>query len=88
MATEMEEATGLTFHPMDQFIVRPLFGDGPVYWYTPTNVTLWLAIGILAITALMVMGTRGRAIVPNRTQSMAELAYGLVIFCAPLRPLR
>ena len=78
MATEMEEATGLTFHPMDQFIVRPLFGDGPVYWYTPTNVTLWLAIGVLAITALMVLGTRGRAIVPNRSQSMAELAYGLV----------
>ncbi|MFV0303031.1 MAG: F0F1 ATP synthase subunit A [Paracoccus sp. (in: a-proteobacteria)] len=74
----MEEATGLTFHPMDQFIVKPLFGEGPVSWYTPTNVTLWMGIILLAIIALFVMGTRGRAIVPNRVQSIAELGYGLV----------
>ena len=54
------------------------FGDGPVHWYTPTNVTLWMAIAVLAITALMVLGTRGRAIVPNRLQSVAELAYGMI----------
>lgn len=75
MATEQ---TGLEFHPMDQFVVRPLFGDGPVHWYTPTNVTLWLALVVLATAALLVLGTRGRAIVPNRSQSIAELAYGLV----------
>lgn len=75
MATEQ---TGLEFHPMDQFVVTPLFGDGPVQWYTPTNVTLWLALVVLATAALLVLGTRGRAIVPNRSQSIAELAYGLV----------
>ncbi|HIC65396.1 MAG: F0F1 ATP synthase subunit A [Paracoccus sp. (in: a-proteobacteria)] len=63
---------------MQQFEVSPLFGDGPVHWYTPTNVTLWMAIAVLAITALMVLGTRGRAIVPNRLQSVAELAYGMI----------
>ncbi|WP_233252559.1 F0F1 ATP synthase subunit A [Maritimibacter sp. 55A14] len=63
---------------MDQFVVKPLFGDGPIAWYTPTNVTLWLAIAILAVIALLVLGTRGRAIVPSRTQSIAELAYGFV----------
>jgi F-type H+-transporting ATPase subunit a len=79
VATEAHgEATGLSFHPMDQFIVRPLFGDGAVHWYTPTNVTLWLFLIVVATLALLVMGTRGRAIVPNRSQSMAELAYGLV----------
>ena len=79
MATEAHgEATGLSFHPMDQFIVRPLFGDGPVHWYTPSNVTLWLFAIILATLALLVLGTRGRGIVPTRTQSIAELAYGLV----------
>ena len=79
MATEAHgEATGLSFHPMDQFIVRPLFGDGAVHWYTPTNVTLWLFLIVVATLALLVMGTRGRAIVPNRSQSMAELAYGLI----------
>ena len=69
---------GLVFHPMDQFIVKPLFGGDTVNWYTPTNVTLWMALAVLAITALMVMGTRGRAIVPTRTQSIAELAYGFI----------
>jgi F-type H+-transporting ATPase subunit a len=79
VATEAHgEATGLSFHPMDQFIVRPLFGDGPVHWYTPSNVTLWLFAIILATLALLVLGTRGRGIVPTRTQSIAELSYGLV----------
>ncbi|RJE81757.1 F0F1 ATP synthase subunit A [Paracoccus sp. JM45] len=63
---------------MDQFIVKPLFGAGDVHWYTPTNVTLWLALTALAAIAVLVLGTRGRAIVPNRAQSMAEMAYGLV----------
>ncbi|MDJ1015421.1 MAG: F0F1 ATP synthase subunit A [Paracoccaceae bacterium] len=69
---------GLVFHPMDQFIVKPLFGGDVVHWYTPTNVTLWMALAVLAISALMVFGTRGRAVVPSRTQSIAELAYGFV----------
>lgn len=77
MATEATGG-GLEFHPMDQFVVSPLFGDGPVAWYTPTNVTLWLALTVLASIALLVLGTRGRAIVPNRAQSIAEMAYGLV----------
>ncbi|MDX5357202.1 MAG: F0F1 ATP synthase subunit A [Rhodobacterales bacterium] len=63
---------------MDQFIVKPLFGDGPVYWYTPTNVTLWLMLAVLAVGALMILGTRRRAIVPTRSQSIAEVLYGFV----------
>lgn len=78
MTMAEEEAGGLVFHPMDQFVVKPLFGDGPVTWYTPTNATLWMALAALAITALLVFGTRGRAIVPNRVQSIAELLYGMV----------
>lgn len=69
---------GLPIHPMDQFIVKPLFGDGPVYWYTPTNVTLWLMLAVLAVGALMILGTRRRAIVPTRSQSIAEVLYGFV----------
>jgi F-type H+-transporting ATPase subunit a len=63
---------------MDQFIVKPLFGNGPVEWYTITNVTLWLALAVVAIIALMVFGTSRRAVVPSRTQSIGELAYGFV----------
>nr|WP_256415880.1 F0F1 ATP synthase subunit A [Ruegeria sp. HKCCD8929] len=68
----------MVFHPMDQFIVKPLFGDGPIAWYTPTNVTLWLFLAILAIIGLLVLSTSKRAIVPTRMQSIAELAYGFI----------
>jgi F-type H+-transporting ATPase subunit a len=81
MATETHgaEAGGsLVFHPMDQFIVKPLFGYGEVGMFTITNVTLWLFLAIVAVTLLMVVGTSRRAIVPNRSQSVAELAYGFV----------
>jgi F-type H+-transporting ATPase subunit a len=69
---------GLVFHPLDQFIVKPLFGDGPVSWYTATNVTLWMGIALLCIVALFVFGSRGRAIVPTRVQSIGELIYGFI----------
>ncbi|CUH74837.1 F0F1 ATP synthase subunit A [Tropicibacter naphthalenivorans] len=84
MATETHgadaaaEGTGLVFHPMDQFIVKPLFGHGEVGMLTITNVTLWLALSILVIFVLMVLGTSRRAIVPSRSQSIAELAYGFI----------
>jgi F-type H+-transporting ATPase subunit a len=41
-------------------------------------VTLWLALAVVAIIALMVFGTSRRAVVPSRTQSIGELAYGFV----------
>jgi len=83
MATETNgaansEETGLVFHPMDQFIVKPLFGDGPVGLFTITNVTFWMALTVLCIFALLVLGSSGRAMVPSRIQSIAELAYGFV----------
>ncbi len=78
MAATEEQVEGLVFHPMEQFVVKPLFGDGAVNWYTPTNATLWMALAALAVVGLLVFGTRGRAIVPNRLQSIAELLYGMV----------
>lgn len=72
------EHAGLAIHPMDQFVVQPLFGDGHIAWYTPTNATLWMGLAILATVALMVMGSARRSIVPGRAQSVAELAYGFV----------
>jgi len=72
------DAGGLVFHPLDQFIVKPLFGEGPIAWYTPTNVTLWMSIAVLCIFLLLVVGSRGRAIVPTRVQSVGELIYGFV----------
>ncbi|MBD3625213.1 MAG: F0F1 ATP synthase subunit A [Rhodobacteraceae bacterium] len=69
------ESGGFNIHPMDQFEVSALFGDS-VHWYTPTNVTLWMAITLAAVTLLLVVGARGRALIPTRGQSMAELTYG------------
>ncbi len=77
MATE-GESTGFAIHPMDQFVINPLFGGTEIHWYTVTNVTLWMAISVLAIAALLVLGTRGRAMIPSRTQSIAEMIYGFV----------
>jgi len=78
MATDAKSEGGLVFHPLDQFIVKPLFGDGPVAWYTPTNVTLWMGIAVLAIILLFVVGSRGRALIPTRIQSIGELIYGFI----------
>jgi F-type H+-transporting ATPase subunit a len=78
MAGEAGGGSGFQIHPMDQFLITPLFGDGPVQWYTVTNQTLWLAVGVLAVVLLFVIGTRRRAIVPSRSQSVAELVYGFI----------
>ncbi|NUH66571.1 F0F1 ATP synthase subunit A [Sulfitobacter sp. S0837] len=77
--TEGAETGGLEFHPMDQFIVSPLFGDdASVAWYTITNATFWMALAVLATFALLVLGSARRSVVPGRMQSVAELAYGFI----------
>ncbi|WP_299355011.1 F0F1 ATP synthase subunit A [uncultured Shimia sp.] len=80
MASEAHgaEEGGLVFHPMDQFIIKPLFGGDEIGLFTVTNATLWMALAVLGIIVMMVIGTRSRAIVPSRSQSVAELAYGFI----------
>jgi F-type H+-transporting ATPase subunit a len=78
MAGEAHEGGGFNIHPMDQFMVEPLFGGTEVHWYTPTNATLWMALTVIAVSLLMVVGVRGRALVPSRAQSAAEVTYGFV----------
>jgi F-type H+-transporting ATPase subunit a len=72
------EESGFAIHPMDQFIVRPLFGGDAVGLFTITNVTLWMTLTVLAVSALMVLGSRGRALVPTRVQSVSEVLYSFV----------
>ncbi|MFS4581291.1 F0F1 ATP synthase subunit A [Phaeobacter sp. C3_T13_0] len=69
---------GLQIHPTDQFLIKPLGGADELNFYTPTNATLWMGLAIVAIFALMVLGSSKRAIVPSRIQSVAELAYGFI----------
>ncbi len=74
-----EAEGGLTFHPLDQFMLEPLWGvspEGTLYnpsFFSITNATLWMALAVLAIFALFVLGTSRRSIVPGRSQSVAEL---------------
>ncbi len=77
MAAEGESG-GFAIHPMDQFVIKPLFGGHEIHWYTVTNQTLWMAVAVLVVAALLVFGTRRRAIIPSRTQSVAEMVYGFV----------
>jgi len=72
------EHAGLAIHPMDQFEIKALFGGDRLGTFTPTNETLWMALAVVAIVLVMVLGTRGRAVVPSRSQSVAEMAYGFV----------
>lgn len=69
---------GFNIHPMDQFMVKPLFGGTEVHWYTPTNATLWMLLTVAVVSLLMAYGSRGRALVPSRGQSAAEVTYGFV----------
>ncbi|WP_439142946.1 F0F1 ATP synthase subunit A [Planktotalea sp.] len=73
-----EEKGGLVFHPMDQFIIKPLFGDGPIGMFTVTNMTLWLALAAVCVIGLLIIGTSRRAVIPGRAQSIAEMMYGFV----------
>lgn len=66
---------GINAHPMDQFVIRPLFGDEGLGLFTVTNQTLWLAIGVLIAFALLALPTRNATLVPGRMQSVAESLY-------------
>lgn len=78
MAEGAEAGSGLVFDPLSQFKIEPLFGVETLSWYTPTNQTLWLGIAVACIFLLLVVGTRRRAIIPGRVQSVAEILYGFV----------
>lgn len=78
MAGAEQSEGGLAFHPLQQFEVHPLFGDGPIHWYTVTNATLWLALAAVCVIGLFVLGSSRRALVPSRIQSVGEMAYDFV----------
>ncbi|WOI57591.1 F0F1 ATP synthase subunit A [Palleronia sp. LCG004] len=77
-ADAAHSGSGLNIHPMDQFIVQPLFSDGPVGMFTITNATLWMALSVVCVVLLLVIGSRGRSVIPSRAQSVAELSYSFI----------
>ena len=77
MAEETESQFNI--HPMDQFIIEPLFNsNAQLEWYSFTNQSLWMLISFFAIGFLFVFGIRKNEVVPGRLQSTAEIIYTFV----------
>lgn len=63
--------------PMHQFEIKALFG-GDLGMLTITNSTLWMALTVIAISALLILSTRGRSVIPTRMRSVVEVLYGFI----------
>jgi F-type H+-transporting ATPase subunit a len=76
----VEGGKGLAeLNPMEQFEIVPLipiklFGVDASF----TNSSLFMVIAVLLISLFTIVSMRGRAMVPGRMQSMAELSYEFV----------
>ena len=68
-----------TAGPMEQFEILPIvpmaFGAIDLSF---TNSSLWMLIGVLAIAIFFFAATRGRALVPGRIQSTAEVLHEFI----------
>ena len=65
--------------PIHQFNIEPIVKLHPFGLDVSfTNASLFMLIIVLAASALMIFGTSGRAIVPGRLQSAAEMTYEFV----------
>ena len=65
--------------PLEQFHIKRLvdlqIGGVDISF---TNSSLWMFIAIAAVTLFLTLGSRNRALVPGRGQSMAEMSYEFV----------
>lgn len=66
-------------NPIEQFEIKTLIplNMGGVD-ASLTNAGAFMVLTVLSITAFLVIGMRGRALVPGRWQSMAELSYEFI----------
>jgi len=72
----------VNLNPMEQFAVKPLIaeplfalGGHPIYF---TNQALLMIIVVIASSLFLTLAVKPGALVPSRTQSMAELSYEFV----------
>ena len=72
----------MNLNPMEQFAVKPLIaeplfalGGHPIYF---TNQALLMIIVVIASSLFLTLAVKPGALVPSRTQSMAELSYEFV----------
>jgi F-type H+-transporting ATPase subunit a len=66
-------------NPLEQFEIKPLI---PIHVggidISYTNSALFMTIGVVLVTALLVLSTRQAQLVPGRWQSVAELSYEFI----------
>lgn len=67
-------------NPLEQFEVRDIFTLPHISGYNVsfTNASLFMAIAILSIAFFIGIGTRKRALVPGRFQSVVEIIYQFI----------
>ncbi|MCI4661603.1 MAG: F0F1 ATP synthase subunit A [Neomegalonema sp.] len=68
----------MVIDPIHQFQIFDLFGGEKLGFLSFTNSSLWMVIIFAAAIALFLIGSRGRAIVPSRLQSLAEVIYDFI----------
>jgi F-type H+-transporting ATPase subunit a len=68
-----EEAAEKIIDPIHQFVIAPVFGDGPLGIFTFTNSALWAVIAVACAGALFLLAPTN--LVPTRLQSIAESIY-------------
>ena len=73
MATEAGEKI---IDPITQFLITPIFGEGPLGNFTFTNSALWAVIAVACATLLFLLAPTN--LIPTRLQSIAESIYELV----------
>ena len=66
--------------PLSQFEIKSLLpirlGEADISF---TNSSLMMVIALLLVTLFLLLGTRRRALVPGRWQSMVELSYEFIV---------
>jgi F-type H+-transporting ATPase subunit a len=66
--------------PLEQFQIKTLIPiDIGGHDLSFTNSSLFMVIAIFCVGAFLVLGTRKRALVPGRWQSMAEISYEFIV---------
>jgi F-type H+-transporting ATPase subunit a len=69
----------IELHPLDQFKIEPII---PIHIggvdASFTNSALFMVLAIVLASAIVIWGSRGRALVPSRWQSLAEISYEFI----------
>jgi F-type H+-transporting ATPase subunit a len=85
----MAENGGQDHGPLHQFEIAPLFGGTDIVpagesvghalsFYTFTNSSLAMLVGVVAVTLTLSLGVRRAQLVPTRLQSLAEISYEFI----------